>query len=51
MLEELLIDFWELLGEHSSENMAEVVWTTSKLYRIENQIISILLHNFREASG
>ncbi|KAJ6524012.1 hypothetical protein B0H19DRAFT_881884, partial [Mycena capillaripes] len=27
-LEELLIDFQELIGEHSGENMAEVVWKT-----------------------
>ena len=28
ILDELLIDFWELSGEHSSENMAKVVWET-----------------------
>ncbi|KAJ6522625.1 hypothetical protein B0H10DRAFT_1664643, partial [Mycena sp. CBHHK59/15] len=31
-LEELLIDFQELMGEHSGENMAEVVWNTLEIY-------------------
>ncbi|KAJ6574030.1 hypothetical protein B0H10DRAFT_1670719, partial [Mycena sp. CBHHK59/15] len=31
-LEELLIDFQELIGEHSGENMADVVWKTLKDY-------------------
>ncbi|KAI0685699.1 hypothetical protein BC835DRAFT_1251961, partial [Cytidiella melzeri] len=31
-LEELLINFWELSGEHSGENMAEAVWATLELY-------------------
>ena len=30
--EELLIDFRELIGEHSGENMAEAVWATLELY-------------------
>ena len=30
--EELLIDFQELTGEHSGENMAEAVWATLELY-------------------
>jgi hypothetical protein len=30
LLEELLIDFRELQGEHSGENMAEAVWETLK---------------------
>ena len=32
LLEELLIDFRELQGEHSGENMAEAVWETLKQY-------------------
>jgi len=28
--EELLIDFHELVGKHSGENMAEAVWETLK---------------------
>ena len=30
--EELLIDFRELSGEHSGENMAKAVWETLKQY-------------------
>jgi hypothetical protein len=30
--EELLIDFRELIREHSGENMAEAVWATLELY-------------------
>ncbi|KAG6893866.1 hypothetical protein C0992_008362, partial [Termitomyces sp. T32_za158] len=30
--EELLIDFCELIGEHSGENMAEAVWETLETY-------------------
>ena len=37
-LEELLIDFQELLGEHSGENMADVVWNTLCNYGIENRV-------------
>ncbi|KAF8812113.1 hypothetical protein BYT27DRAFT_7087987, partial [Phlegmacium glaucopus] len=44
-LEELLIDFQELVGEHSGENMAEVVWETLKQYGIENQIFAFMLDN------
>jgi hypothetical protein len=35
IIEELLIDFWELIGEHSGENMAEVLWETLKRYGLE----------------
>ena len=31
-VEELLIDFRELIGEHSGENMADAVWATLELY-------------------
>ncbi|KAJ6506010.1 hypothetical protein DFH09DRAFT_806312, partial [Mycena vulgaris] len=31
-LEEMLIDFREILGEHSGENMAAAVWETLKKY-------------------
>jgi len=30
--EELLIDFQELIGKHSGENMANAVWMTMELY-------------------
>ena len=36
--EELLIDFRELLGEHSGENMAEAVWETLAMYGIEGRV-------------
>lgn len=37
-LEELLIDFCELEGEHSGANMAEAVWETLVCFGIENQV-------------
>jgi hypothetical protein len=36
---ELLIDFRELLGEHSGENMAEAVWETLVMYGIEGRVV------------
>ena len=36
--EELLIDFRELIGEHSGENMAEVVWDTLRRYGLESRV-------------
>jgi hypothetical protein len=38
LLEELLIDFQELIGEHSGENMAEAVWTMLELYSHGRQV-------------
>jgi hypothetical protein len=35
---ELLINFKELIVEHSGENMAEVVWETLKQYGLEKQV-------------
>ena len=37
-LEELLIDFCELVGEHSGKNMAEAVWETLTCYGIQDQV-------------
>jgi hypothetical protein len=37
--EELLIDFRELLGEHSGENIAEAVWETLVMYGIEGRVV------------
>lgn len=37
-LEELLIDFKELIGKHSGENMADVVWDVLKLYGITDKV-------------
>lgn len=38
LLEELLIDFQELLGENSGKNMADVIWNTLCSYGIENWV-------------
>jgi len=38
LVEELLIDFHELEGEHSGANMAEAVWKTLVHFGIENQV-------------
>ncbi|KAF9002088.1 hypothetical protein BDQ17DRAFT_1177937, partial [Cyathus striatus] len=35
-LEELLIDFRELVGQHSGENLADAVWKTFELYGIQD---------------
>jgi hypothetical protein len=37
-LEELLIDFQELIGEHSGENMADAVWATLELYGLIGKV-------------
>jgi hypothetical protein len=37
--EELLIDFRELLGEHSGENIAEAIWETLVMYEIEGRVV------------
>ncbi|KAJ6609423.1 hypothetical protein B0H10DRAFT_1628385, partial [Mycena sp. CBHHK59/15] len=39
--EELLIDFRELVGEHSGENMAEEVWSCLELYGLDDGRVSI----------
>lgn len=36
--EELLIDFRELVGEHSGENMAEAVWETLTQYGLIGRV-------------
>lgn len=36
--EEMLIDFRELVGEHSGENMAEAVWQTLEMYGLLGQV-------------
>ena len=41
-VEELLIDFRELMGAHSGENMVAVVWLTLELYGIENRVCQLL---------
>jgi hypothetical protein len=37
-VEELLIDFRELVGEHSGENMAQAVWETLQLYDLIGRV-------------
>ena len=39
IIEELLIDFWKLLGEHSGENLAEAVLETLVMYGIEGRVV------------
>ncbi|KAG6892875.1 hypothetical protein C0992_012116 [Termitomyces sp. T32_za158] len=43
--EELLIDFCELLGEHSGENMADVVWETLVRFGIQDRIMAFVMDN------
>ena len=43
-LEELLIDFQELIGQHSGENMVSVVWSTLDMYNIQDKVY--LSHKF-----
>ena len=38
LAEELLIDFRELIGEHSGENMAEAIWQTMELYGLIGRV-------------
>ena len=33
-----MIDFQELIGAHSGENMADAVWKTLKLYNIQHKV-------------
>ncbi len=40
-LEELLIGFREIDGEHSGENLAEVVWETLLLYGLIEKVYRI----------
>lgn len=40
LIEELLIDFRELIGEHSGENMAEAIWATMELYGLIGKVSS-----------
>ena len=41
--EEILIDFKELIGEHSGENMAEAVWETLVKYGLKGKVSADLL--------
>ena len=44
-LEELLIDFRELSGEHTGENMAQAVWETLTEYDLIGRV-SLAVHSF-----
>lgn len=37
-LEELLVDFRELVGEHSGENLAHAVYETLDLYDLKSRV-------------
>jgi hypothetical protein len=41
--EELLIDFREIQGEHTGENMAQTVWETMELYGLKGRVSSYTL--------
>ncbi|KAG1906511.1 uncharacterized protein F5891DRAFT_941811, partial [Suillus fuscotomentosus] len=43
--EELLIDFCELIGEHSGENMAQAVFETLELFGLKGQVLAIMADN------
>lgn len=45
-LEELLIDFRELIGQHSGENMASVVWSTLETYNIQDKVFRLRRFHF-----
>jgi len=36
--EELLIDFREIIGEHSGANLAEAVWNALELYGLKDRV-------------
>ncbi|KAK0445062.1 hypothetical protein EV421DRAFT_1708815, partial [Armillaria borealis] len=43
--EDLLIDFRELIGRHTGENMAEAVWDTLTLYGLHDKVIAFMIDN------
>lgn len=43
-IEELLIDFRELVGEHSGENMADVVWEVLLCFNIQDKVYIFLVY-------
>ncbi|KAM5534121.1 hypothetical protein V8D89_012212 [Ganoderma adspersum] len=44
-LEEILIGFEELIGEHSGKNMAEVLWHTMDIYGLIGRVMAINCDN------
>jgi hypothetical protein len=43
LIEEILVDFKELVGEHSGENLAEIVWDVLSTYGIANKVSIALM--------
>lgn len=37
-VEEVLIDFREIIGEHSGKNMADLVWQTIETYGLQRKV-------------
>ncbi|KAK0454238.1 uncharacterized protein EV420DRAFT_1645133 [Desarmillaria tabescens] len=44
-LEKILINFQELIGEHSGENIAEVVWDTLVKYSLVGHVMAFMMDN------
>lgn len=42
-IEEILIDFQEIVGQHSGKNLAEVVWETFKTYGLLGKVGYMIL--------
>ena len=43
-LEEVVLDFCEIVGEHSGDNLADTVWQTIELFGLQHKVaISSLL--------
>ncbi|KZW00765.1 hypothetical protein EXIGLDRAFT_794508 [Exidia glandulosa HHB12029] len=43
--DEFLIDFREMTGAHSGENMADLVWKTMQLYGLPGKVIAFMMDN------
>lgn len=42
-VEEVLIDFREIIGAHSGENMAEIVWETMERYGLIGKVCTYVI--------
>jgi hypothetical protein len=49
--EEILIDFKELIGEHSGENMALAVWDTMEEYGLKGRVCPVFNSVFLGSDG
>jgi hypothetical protein len=38
MTEEVLVDFREIIGEHSGKNLADIVWQIISMYNIQDKV-------------